>query len=45
LFYLWTMANVHPLSFSFDVFLARFSLSIYVFPLYTPSVLSNALRF
>jgi hypothetical protein len=43
--YLWTTAYVYPLSFSFDDFLARFSLSNYVFPLYIPSVLRGALYF
>jgi hypothetical protein len=30
--YFWTTAYVHPLSFTFAEFLARFSLSNYVFP-------------
>jgi hypothetical protein len=36
--YFWITVYVHPLSFSFVDFLARFSLSNEVFPLYTPSV-------
>jgi hypothetical protein len=43
--YLWTTAYVYPLSFSFDVFLARFSLSTWVFPLYTLSALRGTLCF
>jgi hypothetical protein len=38
--YFWTTAYVHPWSFTFADFLARFSVS-----LYTPSVIREALRF